>query len=204
MHGQQLSILSIDDTGMSTLSQNTLSEKDYLAIERSSAQRHEYYQGEIFAMGGASANHNQIVANVMVSLGLQLKQRPCRVWASDMRVKLDKSGLYTYPDIVAFCGQPHYDDDRKDTLLNPTVIIEVLSPSTEAYDRGEKFSHYRQVDTLREYVLIGQEKPRIERYVRQPEQKWLLEEVSDLVSSIRLAALDCELRLSDVYEKVDL
>jgi Uma2 family endonuclease len=121
-----------------------------------------------------------------------------------MRIKVDKSGLYTYPDIVAFCGEPRYDDYRKDTLLNPAVIIEVLSPSTEAYDRGEKFSHYRQVDSLREYVLIVQDKPRIERYVRQSEQKWLLEEVSELESSIRLAVLDCELQLGDVYEKVDL
>jgi Uma2 family endonuclease len=172
-------------------------------MERSSGQRHAYYRGEIFAMGGASPDHNQIVANTLVSLSLQFKQRPCRVWANDMRVKVNASGLYTYPDIVAFCGEAKYDDAQKDTLVNPAVIIEVLSESTEAYDRGEAFSHYRQIDSLREYLLISQDKPRIERYVRQADNKWLLEEVNGVESTMRLEAIDCELRLAEVYDRVE-
>src|SRR5215218_3291887 len=118
--------------------------QEYLAIERSSQQKNEYLNGEIFAMGGASERHNLIVGNVFASLHAQLRGQPCKVYSSDMRVKIDTTGLYTYPDVVALCGEARFDDEQHDTLINPNIIIEVLSKSTEGYDRGEKFAHYRR------------------------------------------------------------
>lgn len=188
---------------MSTQQQPFLTPSEYLAFERSAKQRHEYCQGEIFAMDGASSRHNQIVANTLISLGTQLKKRACRVWTNDMRVKVDASGLYAYPDLLAFCGEAKFDDEHSDTLLNPQVIVEVLSKSTEAYDRGDKFAHYRQIESLQEYILISQDKPRLERYTRQADDKWLLEEIADPASAIHLQAIDCELRLAEVYDNVD-
>jgi len=122
---------------------------------------------------------------------------------SDIRVKVRPTGLYTYPDIVALCGEPQFDDEQKDTLLNPIVIVEVLSPSTEAYDRGEKFAHYRKLVFVAEYVLISQEKPHVEHFVRQPDNQWLLSEASDLHDTVQLPSINCALALSDVYEKVE-
>ena len=130
--------------------------KEYLAIERASQQKNEYFNGDIFAMGGASERHNLIVGNVFASLHIQMRDKPCKVYSSDMRVKISATGLYTYPDIVALCGEASFDDEQQDTLLNPNVIIEVLSKSTEGYDRGEKFAHYRKIETVKECILISQ------------------------------------------------
>ncbi len=156
------------------------SPEEYLAFERSHPERHAYLAGEMFAMGGASERHNLIVINVGRELSLQLKGRPCRTYANDMRVKVAPTGLYTYPDIVVVCGEARFDDEQRDTLLNPTVLIEVLSTSTEAYDRGEKFAHYRKLDSLAEYLLIAQDTVHIEHYVRQPDHQWLLSETDRL------------------------
>jgi Uma2 family endonuclease len=178
--------------------------EEYLVLERKAGYKSEYFAGEIFAMSGASEQHNLIVANVVATLHTQFRNRPCKVYASDMRVKVSPTGLYTYPDVVALCSEPRFDDDQKDTLLNPTVIIEVLSPSTEAYDRGDKFGHYRKLASLTEYVLISQEKIHIERYVRQPDNQWLLSETSGLHDTVQLPSINCTLVLDEVYEKVEI
>jgi Uma2 family endonuclease len=187
---------------MSSQTTPTYSSQEYLALERNAEQRHEYFDGEIFAMSGASERHNLIVGNVLASIHAQLRGQPCKVYASDMRVKVSATGLYTYPDVVALCGEAHFDDEQRDTLLNPSLVIEVLSASTEGYDRGEKFAHYRRLETLSEYLLISQDKCRIEEYVRQPDNQWLMSEVSKLEERIELPSIKCTLLLSDVYDKI--
>lgn len=178
--------------------------EEYLAIERNAEQKSEYFAGEIFAMGGASEGHNLIVTNIVGELRQQLKNRPCRLYANDMRIKVSPTGLYTYPDVVVMCGEARFDDEQKDTLLNPTVIIEVLSKSTEAYDRGEKAEHYRKLKSLTEYFLVAQEKYHIERYARQDNDRWLLTEASDLQEVVHLSSIECELSLAEVYDKVEM
>ena len=181
-----------------------LTPEDYLALERSADFKSEYFNGEIFAMTGASESHNLIVINTIRELSIQLKKRPCKVYANDMRVKVDPTGLYTYPDVVVTCGKAQFDDTHLDTLLNPVLIVEVLSDSTEAYDRGRKFEHYRKLDSLVEYVLIAQNRPHIESYRRQADQQWLLREYSELDGTLRLLSIDCDLALAEVYDKVEL
>jgi Uma2 family endonuclease len=178
--------------------------EEYLTLERASAERHEYFAGEIFAMGGASEPHNLIVTNLVRELSLQLKGRPCRTYANDMRVKVSPTGLCTYPDVVVVCGEARFEDVQRDTLLNPTVIIEVLSKSTEAYDRGEKFEHYRKLASLAEYLLISQDKMHVDHYVRQPDHQWLLSESSAADQRVGLPAIGCELPVAEIYDKVDL
>lgn len=178
--------------------------EEYLALERGCRERHEYFAGEVFAMGGASERHNLIVTNTVRELSLQLKGRPCRTYANDMRVKVSSTGLYTYPDVVVVCGQPRFDDQQRDTLLNPSVLIEVLSKSTEAYDRGEKSGNYRQLESLAEYLLISQDKRHVEHYVRQADHQWLLSETDSLDGKVPLSAIGCELALAEIYDKVDL
>ncbi|MDS4069452.1 MAG: Uma2 family endonuclease [Candidatus Competibacter sp.] len=180
-----------------------LSPEDYLALERSAEFKSEYFDGEIFAMTGASEPHNLIVVNTVRELGNQLKKRPCKVYASDMRVKVSPTGLYTYPDLVVVCGKAQFDDSHVDTLLNPTLIVEVLSGSTEAYDRGRKFEHYRKLESLAEYVLIAQHHPHVESYRRQPDHRWMLTDSDGLDGSLRLDAIDCELTLAEIYDKVE-
>jgi Uma2 family endonuclease len=177
---------------------------EYLAFEREQTHaKHEYLNGQVTAMGGASMAHSVIVGNVSASLHGQLRGRGCRVMSSDMRVHIPATGLYTYPDITVVCHVPMLQDDQFDTLLNPSVIIEVLSPSTEAYDRGEKFEHYRSIDSLQTYVLISQSRPHIEVYERQDNGAWMLTEISGLDSRIDIASIACVLDLSDVYELAD-
>ena len=187
---------------MSAAPQQTWTAEDYLAHERASEQRHEYLDGDILLMAGASARHNLIVTNILASLHTQLRQRPCVVYPGDMRVKVSLTGLYTYPDISVVCGQSQFEDDQQDTLLNPVLIVEVLSPSTEGYDRGKKFQHYRTLPTLQEYVLVAQDTRRIERYVRQENDRWLLDDVGGEDGSVDLRSIDCRLVLAEVYEKV--
>ncbi len=189
---------------MSTRPKPVLTPEAYLASERAGEQKHEYYQGEVFAMGGASFEHVSIVSNLVASLGNQLLGRPGRVFSSDLRVNVSRTGLYTYPDVGVVCDQPQFDDEQDDTLLNPGVIIEVLSPSTEGYDRGKKFAQYRNVECLAEYLLVAQDQPRIELYVRQANNDWLLHEATKLEETIRLPSIECDLKLSDVYANVEL
>jgi Uma2 family endonuclease len=189
---------------MSSQAQKCSTPEEYLALERQAQCKSEYYAGEIFAMAGASRWHNLIVTNVLRELSLQLKGRPCTTYPSDMRVKISPAGLYTYPDVTVVCGAAQFEDTQQDTLLNPTLIVEVLSESTEAYDRGGKFVHYRKLASLMEYVLIAQTKSHIEHYIRQPDNRWLLEEAESLHGTVHLPAIDCHLSLAEVYDKVDI
>jgi len=175
--------------------------EQYLALERSSPIKHEYYAGELFAMAGASRRHNLIVLNFGAELRTQLRDRPCEVYVADMRVRVGPAGPYTYPDIAVVCDEPRFQDDEFDTLLNPTVIVEVLSPSTEAHDRGDKFAHARRLASLQEYVLVSQDLSRVERYTRQGED-WLLTELSHLDDSLGLASIGCEVPLREIYARV--
>ncbi|MDT4956069.1 MAG: hypothetical protein QOJ02_4207 [Acidobacteriota bacterium] len=178
--------------------------EEYLALERQAEYKSEYFNGEIFAMTGASRKHNLVAGNVFASLHGQLKKRPCEIYPSDMRVKVSMTGLYTYPDVVIACGEPTFDDKQKDTLLNPTVLVEVLSKSTASYDRGEKFEHYRKLDSLAEYLVIAQNKYHVEHYVRQPDNRWLLSETDDMQTTIHLSSIECDLALADIYDKVEV
>ncbi len=186
---------------MSSLARTLYTEEQYLALERSATYKSEYLNGQILAMAGASLEHNTITTNLVRVIGNQFVRRSCQVFSSDMRVKVIATGLYSYPDVVAVCGEMHFDDAQRDTLANPDVIVEVLSPSTEAYDRGEKFAHYRRLSSLTEYVLIAQDKVRVERYLRQA-AGWVLTEMSDLDSRLTLVSIDCDVPLRDLYDKV--
>lgn len=187
---------------MSSQTTPTYSPQEYLAIERDSQEKHEYLNGEIFALAGASERHNLIVVNLVAAIHVQLKGTPWKVYSGDMRLKVSATGLYTYPDVVALCGEADFDDEQRDTLLNPTLIIEVISKSTEGYDPGEKFAHCRRIESLAEYLLISQHKYRIEQYVRQPDNQWLMSEVSKLEETFELPSINCRLLLSDVYDRV--
>lgn len=186
---------------MSSLAQVRYTPEQYLAREREAQYKSEYINGYIFAMVGASREHNLITSNVNRELNLQLRGRPCETYASDMRVNLSLTGMYAYPDVVVVCGEPHFDDAHRDNLLNPTVIVEVLSDSTEAYDRGEKFAHCRRLASISDYVLIAQDKVCVEHYVRQGEQ-WVFSEFSDFNGTVPLASIGCHLMLRDIYDKV--
>lgn len=180
-----------------------MTEAEYLAFERDSAFKHEFLNGTVFAMSGASEAHNLISGNVMTALKNQLRGRPCKVYPADMRVKVRPTGLYTYPDISVVCGDAHIVRDGIDSLLNPTLIIEILSPSTELYDRGKKFQHYRQLESLQAYVLIAQDSPRVEQFTRQGDGFWQFAEAVSVDAALDLTALGCTLRLADVYGQVD-
>jgi len=177
--------------------------EEYLALERESEIRHEYLDGEIFAMSGGSRQHNRISWNIVGALDAQLRGGRCEGFASDMRVRIPATGLFTYPDVVVVCGEPHFDDaESPDTLLNPTLVVEVLSPSTEDYDRGRKFAHYRSVATLEIYLLVAQDRVHVERFARQPSGLWVLYETEDLGETIELPAIGATLALTDVYYRV--
>jgi Uma2 family endonuclease len=178
--------------------------EEYLALERESEIRHEYLNGEIFSMVDGSPKHNQINSNVSRSLGNQLEDRSCSVFISDQRVKIPATGLYTYPDIVVVCGEQKYEEiDGLETLLNPVLIVEVLSPTTEDYDKGRKFDNYRSIESLREYLLIAQNKSHILLHVKQSDGKWLLSETKDMESTLHLPLIDCKLVLKEVYRLVE-
>jgi Uma2 family endonuclease len=181
-----------------------VSPEQYLALERNAEHKSEYLDGEMIAMTGASRRHNLIVINLARELSQQLKGRPCELYANDMRVKVLASGLYTYPDVVVVCGEPQFEDKHVDTLLNPTLIIEVLSESTESYDRGKKFVYYRTIESVTEYLLIAQDKYRIERYVKEGNGRWMLSEAVSLDETIELSSTECALALKEVYDKVTL
>ena len=173
--------------------------EEYLIIERNAEFKSEYVAGKIYAMAGASVEHNLITANVAGEFYVQLKGGGCRTYASDMRVCTSPEGLYTYPDVTVGCGEPETLDGHGDVLLNPTVIVEVLSPSTEAYDRGDKAEHYRQLASLTDYILISQDRCRVEHFARQGEHAWLLSEYTSVTDQVVLGAIGCTLRLSDIY-----
>ena len=175
--------------------------QEYLALERKSETRNEYYNGEIFAMSGASREHNLIAGNLFRDIGNQLEDRPCETYMNDMRVWIEATSLYTYPDVVVVCGETRFQDREVDTLLNPTVIVEVLAPTTAAYDRGDKFRHYRRIDSLREFVLISQDRMMVERYTRQGND-WVLSDMTDPDQVLKLESIGCQIPLGRIYAKI--
>jgi len=175
----------------------------YLANEREAVDvKHEYVAGQVFAMTGASYDHNLIVSNVIGELRAQLKTRSCAVLSNDMRVRIEAADAAKYPDIVALCGEPRFYDGRRDLLLNPSLVVEVLSPSTEAYDRGEKFAIYRSLDSLQEYVLIAQDRISVEVFTRQTDGRWLLSVYTELGQTLVLDAIEGRLSVEEVYRGV--
>lgn len=182
--------------------QNYVSLDAYFTLEETSGIKHEYYRGVVYAMTGASPRHNLIATNVIASLHAQLRGKPCTVYPSDLRLKVEHTGLYTYPDSLVVCDPLRLDSARPNTILNPTVLVEILSPSTKDYDRGTKFQHYRTIETFQEYVVIEQDRVHIEHYVRQDADHWLLIDYHRKEQVLNLQSIGCQLTLEDVYEKV--
>jgi len=173
-----------------------------LERERQSSIKSEFFDGQVFAMAGGSARHSLIAANFVREAGNALKDRPCAVFNSDLRILVLTTGLRTYPDATIVCGEQQFEDERQDTLTNPTVIVEVLSDSTEKYDRGRKADHYRQIASLKELILIAQDHPHVECFVRQPDGAWLFREDKELTASFELSSLDIVVPLAELYRNV--
>ncbi|MDB5313396.1 MAG: hypothetical protein JWO38_7598 [Gemmataceae bacterium] len=187
---------------MSAVPKKKLTEAEYLALERKAEFKSEFYNGEMFAMAGASRQHNELKENLSIEIGSRLKGGPCRTYSSDQRVNVDRTGLYTYPDLLIVCGRPEFDPKDTDTLVNPQVIIEILSKSTESYDRGVKFLHYRRLPSVREYVLVSQDRMLVERFVRQSDETWVLTTFDQSVE-FALATVPVRIPLADVYRGVE-
>ena len=175
----------------------------YLALERAAEFKSEYIDGDIIGMAGGSRAHSLIAGNVLVALRAALRGRPCEVHGSDLRVGIAESSVYTYPDVSVVCGEPIFEDAAEDTLLNPVVLVEVLSPTTEAYDRGLKFARYRLLPSLQEYLLVAQDRPSVEWYSRG-EAGWLLRQADGLDAVVELPSLGCTLALAEIFAKVGL
>ena len=191
---------------MSTQLQNDfITAEEYLRLERAAEFKSEYYNGVIYAMAGARRKHVRIVTSIIYVLESQLRERDCNVYTNDLRVCVDPvKGLYTYPDTIVTCGEEKYLDNQFDTLLNPVTIIEVLSESTAKYDQSAKFELYAEVESLKEYVLVAQNRVSVSYFSRQPEGKWLLTSAQKLSDTLHFGAIDCQLKLTDVYAKVDV
>ena len=187
---------------MTTRPDVRLTPEEYLRIERAAEWKSEYIDGEMFAMAGASLRHTVIVTNLAGELRDQLRAGPCIVSSADLRVATDRRRHYTYPDIVVVCDPPQFVDEQRDTVTNPTLIAEVLSESTEKYDRGAKFERYRSVLTLSEYLLVSQDRVHVELYTRQPHGEWVLREWNDAAVEIELVSLRCRLKIAEAYAKV--
>jgi Uma2 family endonuclease len=179
-----------------------ITEKEYLTAERLATEKHEYFQGEVFAMSGASKAHNEIFINALGEFINQLKGKPCRPYGSDFRVNIPKNTLYTYPDISVFCTDPETLDAEKDTATNPTVIVEILSASTRNYDQGEKFNLYREIDSLKEYILIDSQTVKVIKHSKNDDGSWLLVEYKSIENSFFIKSIAVELSLVNLYENV--
>jgi Uma2 family endonuclease len=183
----------------------SITEEEYIQRERASTSKHEYYRGHIYAMAGASEEHNLIAMNIAAILRARVRGTTCRAYPSDMRLKVLQTGLNTYPDFTVVCGPPQFTNpEKRDTLTNPSLIIEILSPSTESYDRGEKFQHYRTIDSLQEYLLVAQNKHRIERFVRNDSNEWVLSDIAGIEASLSLHTLQTQIPLAEIYEQVPI
>ena len=181
---------------------NYISPGEYLAGERAALDKHEYYKGEVFAMSGASLQHNVIFSNLFTDIGNKLKGKNCRPYGSDLRIHIPKNTLYTYPDISIICGEVHLTDHEFDTAINPTVIIELLSKSTRNYDKGEKFTLYRDIDSLNEYILVDTEKIYAEKHVRNADGSWQLTDYRSLEKSFTIDSVQLYILLKDIYEGI--
>jgi Uma2 family endonuclease len=189
---------------MSTLPKKTLTEEEYLAIERAAERKSEYLNGEMFLMSGASPRHVGIVTNLVRELSTALRGRPCWVFSTDLRLWVSPTGLYTYPDVLVGCGELRFADDRNDTLLNPSLVVEVLSQSTEDWDRGGKFAHYRTLDSVSDYLLVAQDRHHVELFSRQADGRWLFWETGGEGEAVELPALGIRLSLAEIYARVDV
>jgi len=176
--------------------------EEYLELERAAEFKSEYLDGQIYAMSGGSRTHARVTFNLYVQVGSQLKP-PCFGYSNDMKVRTSYSGLYAYPDLIVVCGEPVFLDDKTDVLLNPKVIFEVLSPSTETYDRTEKFFRYQMLESFTDYVLIAQAEPRVEHFARHPNTGWVFNYVKGLDTSLRIDSIDCTLELARIYSGIE-
>ncbi|CAN5184926.1 Uma2 family endonuclease [soil metagenome] len=179
-----------------------LTERQYLDIEHAAEFKSEFYQGRMYAMGGASRFHNRIQQNLNRRIEVALDDTCCQSFPSDMRVKIGKESLYTYLDLIVVCGTPEFAENSFDTLLNPKVIIEVVSPSTEQRDKIAKFEHYIQLETVKEYLLVSQDQPRVQRYSRKDDGQWLISIYDSLVQVIEFSSIPVQLKLADIYARV--
>ena len=180
-----------------------LTEEEYLCHDRAANYKSEFFDGEMFAMAGGSPMHSLIAANLLRELGTKLKDRPCKAFTSDLRLKVEATGLDTYPDVSVVCGPLQFAAGTEDTVVNPTLLVEVLSDSTEAYDRGEKFLHYRQMPSLQEYLLVSQRRPRIEQFVRRADGEWTLRIAEGMDATLALSSLEITVALAEVFAGVD-
>ena len=178
-----------------------ITQQEYLELERQAETKSEYWNGEIHPMGRVNVQHSLITTNAIANLGLQLRKNPCTVYTGNLRLKVSSTGLYTYADVIVVCGQARIENE--DNLLNPTVIVEVFSKSTESYDRGTKFVHYRTIESLIDYLLISQDTACIEHRSRDHDDKWLLSIYQGLDSVAPIPSIGCELPLADVYDRVE-
>lgn len=182
---------------------------DYLAFERQADERYQLVDGEIFAMAGESLEHSTICVNLIVGLGSQLRGKPCRVLSPNLKIRTgpmsarSTKGMFSYADVTVVCGEPRFHDRHQDVLLNPNVIIEVLSPSTEAFDRGDKFRRYRtELDSLTDYLLVSSERPLVEHYFRTDGERWLYTPAAGPTAVLELPNIGCRLALADIYERI--
>lgn len=177
--------------------------EEYFAIEERAEYRSEYIDGEIFAMAGGTANHNRIVRDVVIALNSELEDKGCEAFMNDLRVQLQKNRRYAYTDVVIVCGEPEFVKNRQDTITNPIIIIEVLSDSTKDYDRGSKFAAYREIQTLREYILIEQDRVHIESFVKEEDGTWRLRDYNDITGNIPFVSLDIAIPIQTIYRRVE-
>jgi Uma2 family endonuclease len=180
-----------------------LTETEYLEFERAAEFKHEFFDGAVFAMAGGTPEHSLIATNLAAEFRNRLKAHPCVPYDADLRIKVEATGLFTYPDLSVICGPLQFATGTKDTVVNPTVLVEVLSDSTEAYDRGKKFENYRQISTLRDYLLVSQTAPRIEQFMRQPDGRWLFHEAAGLEATLDIPSLRIVLSLAEIFARVE-
>lgn len=183
---------------------NYVSQEEYLEMERTSEMKHEYYKGEVFAMSGASLRHNIITKNLNTLILPFLKRKKCDMFGSDLRIHIPENTLYTYPDLTIVCDKPELSDEKEDSIINPSAILEILSKSTKNYDRGNKFNLYRSIDTLKEYILIDSTEISVEIFTKQDDKKWNLTEFKQLSDSFVISTIGLTLQLTDVYEEVNI
>lgn len=188
---------------MSTLPKPFLTPEEYLEIDRAAEYKSEYYEGVMYAMAGASLNHGRIFHNLARLLSEQLRGRRCEVAGSDLRLNIQATGLFTYPDLVVFCGAPKLLGTQPDTLTDATLIIEILSRSTRGFDHGFKFENYRRLPSLNEYIMVAQDHIQVEHFTRQDDGSWTMRETSDPNAVIQIASIECHFRVGDAYERVE-
>ena len=197
---------ALNHVKMSALPKRFFTPEEYLEFEVKAEDKSQYVAGEIFAMAGVKPAHDKIVGNLLAGLHLRFRGHSCDVFTSDMRMRAAAGDMYTCPDVTALCGEPNFEGKKNDppSLLNPTVIFEVLSPSMEAFDRGEKFARYRRLETLRHYVLVSVDQMRVEHHRLRDDGVWVSDDLGETDEELQLASVDCELPLAEIYERVKL